>query len=218
MSVYSLGCTLRNTKLQRNRNSNENIKTTSRLEKYLQNEIFIEDYYIFSLERVYSCLFFYIAKDSGNISFCPFLRSGKIDKTRLCKATVLDFSIKRPSVLTRTDTRRRRCCSSRYSCVYKLYTGENNLPIMLMYSNEIQIPFNIQRALFYFQNDKLLSLLAAVIARYASYMLCSTFYYSFSFVPRLSCAFQRVLQTSFFSRRLYRAIYGKFLRLKTRYI
>lgn len=60
---------------------------------------------------------------------------------------------------------------------------------MLMYSNEIQIPFNIQRALFYFQNDKLLSLLASVIARYASYMLCSTFYYSFSFVPRPSCAF-----------------------------
>lgn len=59
---------------------------------------------------------------------------------------------------------------------------------MLMYSNEIQIPFNIQRALFYFQNDKLLSLLAAVIARYASYMLRSTFYYSFSFVPRPSCA------------------------------
>lgn len=83
-----------------------------------------------------------------------------------------------------------------------------------MYSNEIQIPFNIQRALFYFQNDKLLSLLAAVIARYASYMLYSTFYYSFSFVPRLSCAIQRVLQTSFLSRRLYRTIHdGKFLRL-----
>lgn len=155
----------------------------------------------------------------SKISFRPSLRFGKIDniKRALCKATVLDFSIKRPSVLTRTDTRRRRCCSSRYSCVYKLYTGENNLPIMLMYSNEIQILFNIQRALFYFQNDKLLSLLAAVIARYASYMLCSTFYYSFSFVPWLSCAFQCVLQTSFFSRRLYRAIHGKFLRLKTRY-
>lgn len=154
------------------------------------------------------------------MSFRSSIYSDKVRcyKTRLCKATALDFDVKRPSVLTGTDTRRRRCCSSRYSCVYKLYTGENNLPIMLMYSNEIQIPFNIQRALFYFQNDKLLSLLAAVIARYASYMLCSTFYYSFSFVPRLSCAFQRVLQTSFPSRRLYRAIHdGKFLRLKTRY-
>lgn len=64
--------------------------------------------------------------------------------------------------------------------VYKLYTGENNLPIMLMYSNEIQIPLNIQHALFYFQNDKLLSL-AAVIARYAyTYTLRTVFYYSFS--------------------------------------
>lgn len=73
---------------------------------------------------------------------------------------------------------------------------------MLMYSNEIQIPFNIQRALFYFLNDKLLSLLAAVIARYASYMLCSTFYYSFSFVSWLSCAnaFSKP-SASFFSRR-----------------
>lgn len=33
------------------KNSNKNIKTTSRLEKYLENEIFIEDY-IFPLERV----------------------------------------------------------------------------------------------------------------------------------------------------------------------
>jgi hypothetical protein len=44
---------------------------------------------------------------------------------------------------------------------------------MLMYSNEIQIPLNIQRALFYFENDKLLSLLRSYrsIGR-ASYMLC----------------------------------------------
>jgi hypothetical protein len=75
---------------------------------------------------------------------------------------------------------------------------------MLMYSNEIQIPFNIQRALFYFQNDKLLSLLAAVIARYASYMLRTTFYYSFSFVPRPSCA------NAFAERRSSRAVISNY--------
>ena len=138
----------------------------------------------------------------------------------LCKAVAVDFGVKRLLVLTGTDTRRCWCCSRvvpRHRRVYKLYTGENNLPIMLMYSNEIQIPFNIQRGLFYFQNDKLLSLLAAVIARYASYMLCSTFYYSFSFVPRSSCANARSPNAVLLVPLYRTTTSGKFLRLKTRY-
>lgn len=45
---------------------------------------------------------------------------------------------------------------------------------MLMYSNEIQIPLNIQRALYYFQNDKLLSLAHCYRSIRVSYMLRST--------------------------------------------
>jgi len=59
-----------------------------------------------------------------------------------------------------------------------------------MYSNEIQIPLNIQRALFYFENDKLLSLVRCYrsITTRVLHALLHPVYYSFSFMRRLSCA------------------------------